>query len=643
MSRRRQTVAEILAKGNQRHLSKKELAARLAEEAGNAVPARGARPEVSTARPVSEPASRVDAAAVCNTYARDVVSANTLAGKWVIAACRRYLDDLEHAGERGFYFSAPAAQKVVDYLGKLGLVLLPWQTFCVANLFGWLRTEDNLRRFRAATIFVAKKNGKTTLLAGLGLYMADADNEPAPEIYVAATSKSQSKDLCFRAARMMLQKDEELCLRTESYKSCILWPDTFGKFEPLASNSERLNGRNIHLGILDELSDMPTADLYEVFTSSTVGRKQPLLITISTVGRTRESVAGHEYGHAEQVLQGVISDDSLFAFLACLDEGDDPYDEKVWLKSNPSLGTLVNIDAIRAAAAKARSTPSLKYSFLRYHANQWASATASSWVDVVDLSKPGNAYIRDDEKNFTALERIKLAEQRLEGRSCIAGLDLALVNDLSVCALLFPPDDPNGIFEVLYHAYCPEDDIILRSKEHRVPYLQWRDEGLLTSTPGNCTDYDFIRDDIASLRKRYRVDEMGFDIHLGQDLLRNLEKDGLTVVQTNQGYYLTPAILRMEKLIKQQKLCTHGHPIANWCISNVTLSYGVRQVRFDKSKSREKIDAAAATAIALDRFIARAPVVKSVYSSRGIIFLDSDFSQAPEQIPGRPNGGNSGQ
>ena len=587
----------------------------------------------------------IDAAAVCNQYALDIVEGRILAGRFVIAACQRYLDDIEHAAERGFYFSPLAAQKVIDYLARLGLQLLPWQTFCVSNLFGFLRTEDNLRRFRAATIFIAKKNGKTTLLAGLGLYMADdvnGDNERAPEVYVAATSKSQSKDLCFRAALMMRQKNEELCLRSEAYKGCIEWPETFGKFEPLASNSERLNGRNIHLGILDELSDMPSTDLYEVFTSSTIGRSQPLLITISTVGKTRESVAGYEYGHGESILQGVIQDDGCFVYLATLDEADDSFDEKVWIKSNPSLGTLVNISAMRAAAAKARATPSLKHSFLRYHANQWASATSSSWIDVNDLSAAGCAYIIDDEKKFSPVERIKLAEARLAGRSCIAGLDLALVSDLSCLALLFPPDDANGIFEVLFRFYCPEDDIILRTKEHRVPYIQWRDEGLLTSTPGNSTDYDFIREDIAQLKKLYTIEELGFDIHLGADLLRNVEKDGLAVVQVNQGYYLTPAILRLERLIKQHRLCLHGHPIATWCFSNVTLSHGVRQVRFDKSKSREKIDAAAASANAVDRFIVRIPTEKSVYSDRGIIFLDSDFSQLPEQIPSAPKGENNG-
>jgi phage terminase large subunit-like protein len=628
MPRRKQTYSEIMQHGNRRQLSKAELERRRLEEQGNAAAAKPVSKHVrSSPAPIPapsrchEPVPHVDAEAVCHSYALDVVESRILAGRWVIAACQRYLD-MRAATDQGFYFSAPAAQRVVDYLGRLGLKLLPWQTFCVANLFGFLRSEDHLRLFRNATIFCAKKQGKTTLLAGLGLYMADADGETAPEIYVAATSKSQSKDLCFRAAIMLRSKNEELQLRSEAWKSSIEWAEPiYGRFEALASNSERLNGRNIHFGILDELSDMPNADLYEVFTSSTVGRRQPLLICISTVGRTRESVAGHEYGHAEQVLQKLIPDPSLFAYLATLDETDDPFDEKVWIKSNPSLGVLVDIGAIRAAAAKARATPSLKNSFLRYHANQWSSATSSSWIDVNDLYKAGNAYWDDDERDFTYVERIEVAEQRLEGRKCIGGLDLALVNDLSVCALLFPPDDANGIFEVLCKCYCPEDDILLRSQQHRVPYEQWRDEGLLVSTPGNCTDYDFIRDDVAQLRKKYQIEELGFDVHLGQDLLRNLEKDGLTVVQTNQGFYLTPAILRMEKLIKQHRLCFHGNPIIAWCISNVVLSHGVRQVRFDKNKSREKIDAAAAIAIAIDRYITRVPPQAGWDYSKGITFF----------------------
>ena len=189
MSRKRKTVAEILASGNARHLSKAELSRRLAEEAGAARKAAvPTQPHAVAPQPtIQQPCSTVeiahiDASAVCNQYALDVVEGRILAGKWVIAACHRFMDDIEHAAERGFYFSSSAAQKVVDYLGRLGLQLLPWQTFVVSNLFGWLKTEDNLRRFRTATIFCAKKQGKTTLLAGLGLYMADADGELAPEI-----------------------------------------------------------------------------------------------------------------------------------------------------------------------------------------------------------------------------------------------------------------------------------------------------------------------------------------------------------------------------------------------------------------------------------------------------------------------------
>jgi phage terminase large subunit-like protein len=257
-----------------------------------------------------------------------------------------------------------------------------------------------------------------------------------------------------------------------------------------------------------------------------------------------------------------------------------------------------------------RSVPSAKHSFLRYHLDIWPETSERGWVTVSDLEKPGNSYISESEKNLSPAQRIQNAERRLAKRDCYLGLDLALKNDLSALACVFPPVQPEGVYEVLFKVWCPEENIVRRSKEHRVPYVAWRDGGFITTTPGEVTDYSFIRRDILELRSKFRCVEMGFDCHLAEDLALQLRDAGMTVTQVTQGFNLSPSIQRVESLISTGRLCLHGNPVAKWNFSNATLGFGVKDVRFDKAKSREKIDCAVSCCVAFERLTTAPPKPK---------------------------------
>jgi phage terminase large subunit-like protein len=592
---------------------------------------------VAPTEPVPLQPGAPDCAAVAKAYAVDVTTGVIVAGKFVKLAAQRFLNDLEHGPERGITFDPAAAQCVVDYLTHLSLgTLLPWQNFLLANLYGFKRA-DGLRRFRNGFVMVAKKNGKSSLLAGLALYMADpeGDGEPRAGVYMAATTRFQSQSICFKEALRLRAASPDLAGRTEAFKAAITFGDS--SVEPLAANSDKLNGLNIHFGILDELGDHPTSDLYTVFSSSMVGRPQPLLLSITTAGRDREQIAYYARQRAAQVLEGVTQDDAFFSYIAELDPEDQWDDEACWPKANPSIGVLVPFENLRNAAADARAITSAKRDFCRFHLNLWPATSSSGWIDINDLDKVGNACITEEEKLLSATARIKNAEQRLAGRPCIAGLDLALVSDLSVLALLFPPVEEDGLFEVLYRVWCPEENIVRRSKEQRVPYSQWQEEKFLIATPGETTDFKFIRSEILSLRDNFHISEFGFDVHLAEDLVADLRHEGMEVTQVSQGYKLDPAIRRIERLVKQQKFCMHGHPIARWCFSNVTLDHGVRDVRLDKNKAREKIDAATAAVIAFDCFLSAPPKPANPYLTRGIFFLE-DLQRPTPLIDEDPNG-----
>jgi phage terminase large subunit-like protein len=603
-----------------------------------------AAPPETPAPPAEEPAAEnpeaapaPDCAAIARQYATDITSGAIVAGKFVKLACQRFLDDLEKGAERGITFDPAACQRVVDYLNRLKLgTLLGWQCFVLANLFGFKRA-NGLRRFRNAYVEVAKKNGKSSLLAGLGLYMADpeGDQEPRATSYMAATTRYQSQSICFKEAVRLRNANEDLSMRTEAFKTAIVWNES--SLEPLAANSDKLNGLNIQFGILDELGDHPTPDLFNVFSSSMVGRKQPLLLSITTAGKDREQIAYYQRQHGAQVLEGVIEDDRFFVYIAELDEADDPFDEKVWIKANPSLDVLVPLENLRAAAASARAIPSMRQDFCRYHLDLWPSTSSTGWIDVNDLSKQGNRAISAEEMPLSAADRIAKAEARLKGRPCIAGLDLALVSDLSALCLLFPPLEETGIFECLFRVWAPEENIVRRTKEQRVPYTAWRDQKFLIATPGETTDFKFIREETLALRDKFHISELGFDVHLAEDLVSDLRHEGLEVTQVSQGFKLDPAIRRIERLIKQQKFCLHGHPIAEWCFSNVVLDHGVREVRLEKRKSREKIDVATAAVIAMDTFLSTPPKPVNPYLTRGIIFID-DIAAPAKQVDEDPEG-----
>jgi len=567
-------------------------------------------PEVPVKQPVvSIAVEPLNITEVANTYAADVLSGKIVACELVKSSCSRLITDLSNPA---FTFDTVAAQKVGDYIAGLGLVLLPWQCFIIANLFGFLK-PNGLRRFQLVHVEVAKKNGKSSLLAAIGLYLTDpeGDGEPEAETYVAATTRFQSQDIVFKIALRFRADNEEMSLRSEAYRASIAFGDSV--FMPLAANPEKLQGKNMSGGILDELQNHPSPDLYHTFTTSTASRKQPLIFSIGTAGNQREgNVAWGVRQHALSVLDGTVKDDSFFCYIATLDEDDRWNDENVWIKANPSLGVLVQTDNLRQMAERAKALPSGKQAFCQYNVNRWAKTSYSAWINPSDLEKPGVAYVLESERKLPITERLAAVEKRLDGKQPFIGIDIAPVNDLSVLAMLFPPQEPppgekfvrEGVFECLFRVWCPEDDIERRSKEHRVPYRDWADQGLIIPTPGDTTSMEIIERDIVELRKRFWSENISFDIAFMRDLAGRLENGhGIPMIQVSQGFKLSGAILRVEKLIKEQRVCFHGHPLANWCISNVVLSAGVRDFRLDKARSREKIDAASALCTAVDGFL----------------------------------------
>jgi len=596
--RRRKTAAELKASGAQAS----KVTARLAEEQG--IPLEEAERQLADPLPPA-----IDIAETAAQFAEDVVADKIIAGKLQKQSCERFLADLKRDD---IAFDAEAAQKIGDYARQVRLKLLPWECFCLANLFGFKRADGaRLRNF--AYDELGRKNGKTFLKALCILYMADVEGG---DCYIAATTRYQSRDVLFRAALKLRGDCPPVMKRSQAFKTALLF-NSGGRVEPLAANAEKLAGLNIHCGVLDELGDHANADLLTVFKSATVGRKEPLTLCITTAGNQREAnVAWAQRQYALQVLDGTVKDDTFFAFICTPDDGDAWDSEDAFKKSNPSYGILVDVEQMRGQCEKARASMTEQIAFKRYNLNIWPDVSyVTSWFARSDLSKPGVAFLSGGEA-LSFADRIQVRAEILEkeGRVSRLGLDLGIVSDLTALAAVFQHDDDS--FEVLSQYFMPAGCALAQQE----PFRSWIAEKLIETTPTSFTDFRFVEEKIKELRRHFTVAELAFDKALAPDLISRLADDGLTVYEVRQGFALSAAILRMEKLIKEGKLCIHGDPVTTWCISNVVLETGARgDFRFSRNKSRDKIDGAVALAIALDAWMNSEQLPYT--STRGILTI----------------------
>ena len=535
-------------------------------------------------------------------YALDVVAGRYVTGQLVRRAAERHLADLGSAHRRGLRFDPEAGLKMVrffgllrHYKGDLGreddgrgapIHLEAWQVFIVGCLFGWMR-EDGRRRFRSAYIEVAKKNGKTLLAAGLALLLAFFDDEPGAEVYSLASKEEQAK-ISWNDGAQFVRKNPSLGRRIRKVGKRLLNEESASFWAPLGRDSDiGEQGINAHAAIIDELHILTDGDAIDNIETATAARSQPLIVKITTAGVKRESVWADERGDAVAILEGRATDDSVFAIVYTLDEGDDPYDEAVWPKANPNLGISVRLDVLREQAEKAKRSPGKLNAFLRYRMNIPTQQT----VKAIDI----------DEWDQSAGE-----PEVPDGAVVYAGLDLASVRDLTALIVVYP--DPEGLHHVLCRFWCPQEGIEHRSRVDGVPYSDWVRDGYLIATPGNVTDYSYVRAAVDELASQYEVRELGFDRWNAIQLATELEQDGascVAIAQTQAG--LGPPWRELEKLILEHRLRHGGHPLLRWMAGNVEVETDAAgNQKPSKSHSSERIDGMVALTMAESRVIAHA-------------------------------------
>jgi phage terminase large subunit-like protein len=519
------------------------------------------------------------------------------AARYTALARERQARDLQYQGDSGFHYvyDEDAAQRVLDFFPKYlrhfkgewagqPFHLEEWQAEIVRALFGWKDAETGLRRFRRAYIEIPKQNGKSSLAAGLGLYMTIGDREPGAQVFSAATKKDQAK-IVHGYAVQMLARSPALKKFAKTRVNNIHVPDLGSRFEPLGADSDTTDGLNPHLVIADELHAYKTRHLLDTLETGMASRTQPLTAMITTAGVYDPTKVGwleHEY--ATQVLEGVFEDERLYAYIASADKDDDWRDPETWRRANPNYGVSVREDYLRAAAERAEREPSFLNSFLRYHLNIWTEQI-DRWLPMDKWDEGGGPVDADS----------------LAGRECFGGLDLATVSDLAALALVFP-DGEQG-YDVLMRFWLPEAAVAARSAAE-APYNAWCREGWLTPTPGNVIDHNRIRADILELRDKYRVREIAFDRHEATMLSTQLaEEHGVPMVPMHQGTASMNAPSReLERAVMSVKLRHGDNPVLRWMASNVAIyeDDGGR-IRPHKKRSPQRIDGITALVMALGR------------------------------------------
>jgi phage terminase large subunit-like protein len=496
----------------------------------------------------------------------------------------------------GYWFDDQAADLAVAFFSGFlvhvkgewagsAFELEPWQERIVRDVFGWKR-PDGARQYRTVYIEIPRKNGKSSIAAGMALYLLFADGEPGAEVYSAAADREQA-GIVFGLASSMVDQSPALAQRAEVYKRSIVNPEVMGSYKVLSADAYTKHGLNASGVVIDELHAQPTRDLVDVLITSTGARRQPLTVMLTTAGFNLETICGEYHTYAEQVAEGVIEDPTFYPVIYAADPGDDWMDPATWGKANPNLGISVKTDYLENQAKKARSVPAYTNTFKRLHLDLWTEQD-TRWLPMED---------------WRACER-PFDPGLLAGAVCYGGLDLSSSSDLAALVLVFPSEaGETEEYALLPFFWIPSDNITERARRDRVPYDAWARDGLITATEGNVIDYEYILRDIEALGESYQIKEIAFDRWGAFQVSTRLAGLGFEVVGFGQGFAsMANPTAQLMRLTLAGAIRHNGHKVLDWNAANMVVSSDAAgNVKPNKAKSREKIDGMVASIMGLDR------------------------------------------
>lgn len=508
--------------------------------------------------------------------------------------------DLKRADRIRFFFSKFLRHSKGSFAGK-PFELLDWQwLYIIAPAFGWIG-QDGFRRFREGYCQVAKKNGKSTLAAGLAIYMVVADGEMGSEVYSAAADREQAS-LVYNEAASMVEASPALISRLRVLRSQRrIWDArTRSIYRVMSSEAATKEGVNAHCLINDEKHAWKGRALHEALKYATVARDQPLSLTITTAGCDRTTVCYEEYQRAKSVIESKVRGDCRFlAYVAEPDKAMDWRTEEAWKAANPSYGVMIKPEEMKASAEEAKAMPTRENAFKRYRVNLWTEQ------DVRYLS--GEAW--DEAVSEPPTE----AQLRLE--PCFGGLDLSATMDITAEALWWP-----SLKFAKLRFWCPRNSPKRESPDNVAMLRAWEKLGAVTLTEGKSVDYGKVREQVIADHRMYKLKKLAVDRWNSTQLVGELLAVKVPVVAFGQGFKdMAAPTKEIERLVVEAEMRHEGNPVMSWMVRNLAVQEDAAgNVKPHKGLSKDKIDGVVALAMAIGIAMAEPVKTKSVYDTRGM-------------------------
>lgn len=535
-----------------------------------------------------------------NQYIRQVQTNEFVCGKFERLAVERAVKNLEEANTEKFpyFFDNKEADIAVLFIGGLfecyarmsgkEVELQTFQAFIVAQLFGWKRMGTDRRRFRKAYIEIARKNGKSFFAAAIGLYMQLMDGEFKPEIYSAALKRDQAKKV-YESARDLLKAARKYSKYIKSITKISVGDNTMkitsthnsGVFKPLGKDANSEEGSNPSCGIIDEYHLHVTNVMLAMLETGMVQRENPLLLIITTAGHNTALPCFPYRENLKKILLGQQDLENTFVIIYSLDKNDDWTDPKNWRKANPSLGSILRIEALKEEYDKTLIEGESKTREFRVkQLNQWLNE-AEGWMTDERWKKCAAKFDYD----------------KLLGRICYGGLDLASVRDLTALAFIFPPMEDGEKWRIIIKYFVPDETLRDPKKnDGLIQYRQWAKDGWLTVTDGNVQDYKVIEGAILDAANKYKLARVGYDRNKSYKLVPELIESGVEMSPVPQTFYgLSEPMKNIERIVYGQDFEHDDNPITNWMLGNVAVMIdGNENIKIDRKNKKDKIDGIAA-------------------------------------------------
>jgi phage terminase large subunit-like protein len=537
--------------------------------------------------------------ASAQSYVAGVLDGSILACEWIRLACERHQRDLSRVEDADwlYTYNFDLAERAARFATRFPHVKgkwaakhelfkpEPWQCFWYCSIFGWVNKLTGKRRFRKARGYIPRKNGKSLMVAPIGLYMLTADGEPGAEVFSGATNEKQAWEVFGPAKQMAtLRPDfrERFGVRVNAKSLTV--PGSMAKFEPVIGKPG--DGASPHCSITDEYHEHVTDEQLATMETGMGAREQPLSIVVSTAGDNIAGPCRADWLECQKVLQGTTTDETLFALIFTIDKDDDDWTSESSLrKANPNFGISVSAEFLLAQQQDAINNPRKQGHFKTKHLNIWVQAR-DAFIDLLKW-------------RACADESLRLDQYR--GRRCYLGLDLASKIDLCALELLFPETD--GTFTRFGKYYLPRSTVDLPQNEH---YREYEALGLLTVTEGNITDYSLIFEDICDLAKTFDLAEIAYDPHNATMLVTALTDKGLPVVEFGPTVLnFSEPMKQIEALILNRQFHHNGDKVMEWAMSNVVAKADRKDnVYPNKETNDKKIDPFVALCMAMGRHMA---------------------------------------